>query len=433
MHADRLGVVRLFAAIAVTLSSAVAHAAGPASPATDLVLVADPELGMEGGVRSVDSVIRVVLRYDEVMPTFIRLDEKRPNEKVAAVVARLLQTAAIDFPIAELLSTFTHEVYGHGARGREFGRAPVYSFSLPASYSWLLAPDDHSSHSGTTDFTSGRGGQVDQALPGNFGGIEANLTASHWMTTRIVANDGNAHHGELLAYMAKTVYADSVYGHKIDRLGGTDAGNDVSNYVTNLQDRFNRVSAADRVSIASHLRTAYAWNLLDPTLLFAAWSTVRFVALGDRASTLPMPRAYGIAMYPSTRFALSPFGAEHYLDLFFAKNGVVANVYGRAGSSGLATYDGLGVRVLGWEPLPGRLGLGGELDVWTQPETLLVERNVYERTQILGANVAAHATLYLGERFGITGKLALKSRGYLMSEPIAGGPYGYLGIAVRAF
>ncbi len=433
MPAERARLVSLAAAIAVASSSTLAFAAGPPSPATDLVIVADPELGMEGGVRSVDSLIRVVLRYDELLPTFVRLDEKRPSEKVAAVLARLLQTAAIDFPIAELLSTFTHEVYGHGARGREFDRAPVYSFQLPASYSWFLAPDDHSSHSGTTDFTSGRGGQVDQALPGNFGGIEANLTASHWMTTRLVASDGHAHHGELLAYMAKAVYADSFLGHEIDRLGGTDTGNDVSNYVTNLQDRFNRVSAADRVSIAGRLRTAYAWNLLDPTLLFAAWSAVRFVALGDRTSTLPMPRAYGIAMYPSTRFALSPFGAEHYLDLFFAKNGIVADVYGRAGSSGLATYDGFGVRVLGWEPLPNRLGLGAELDVWTQPETLLAERNVYDRAQILGANVAAHATVYLTPRVGITGKLALKSRGYLMSEPIAGGPYGYLGVAVRAF
>jgi hypothetical protein len=432
VRAEIAGITRIggvVVAIALTVSSAPALA----SPATDLVIVADPELGMEGGVRSVDSVARVVLRYDEALPTFIELDERRPVHRVASVLARLLQLVAIDFPVAELLSTFTHEVYGHGARGREFDRAPVYNFHLPATYGFILAPDDHTSHSATTDFTRGQGGQVDQALPGNFGGIEANLVAAHWMTTRIVASEGLAHHGELLMYMAKTVYADSVYGRKIDRLGGTDGGNDIASYVTNLQDRFNRVSAADRASIAGRLRTAYAWNLVDPTLVFAAWSTLRFVALGERASTLPLARAFGVSMYPSTRFALSPFGAEHYLDLFFAKSGVVANVYGRAGSSGLATYDGVGVRVLGWEPLPGRVGLGGELDVWTQPETLLVERNVYDRAQVVGANIGAHATVYLSDRIGITGKLALKSRGYLMGEPIAGGPYGYLGVAVRAF
>jgi hypothetical protein len=77
-----------------------------------------------------------------------------------------------------------------------------------------------------------------------------------------------------------------------------------------------------------------------------------------------------------------------------------------------------------------RLALGGELDVWSQPETLLEQRAVYERPQIRGFNAALSGDLRLIGSLGITGKLAYKTRGFLAGQPVDDGVYGYVGASI---
>jgi len=77
-----------------------------------------------------------------------------------------------------------------------------------------------------------------------------------------------------------------------------------------------------------------------------------------------------------------------------------------------------------------RLALGGELDVWSQPETLLDERSVYERPQIRGVNAGLTGDLRLVGGLGIMARLAYKTRGYLAGQPIDEGLYGYVGASL---
>jgi hypothetical protein len=117
------------------------------------------------------------------------------------------------------------------------------------------------------------------------------------------------------------------------------------------------------------------------------------------------------------------------LDLFMAKGSTVIDVYARVGSSGLASYTGGGVRALGWRP-HARVSLGAELDVWNQPALLLEQRNVYDPPQRWGVNGGAFGTWTLFGSLGITGKIAYKSSGYLMGQPIDAGAYGYFGVTI---
>src|SRR5262249_44657153 len=159
---------------------------------------------------------------------------------------------------------------------------------------------------------------------------------------------------------------------------------------------------------ARRLQTAYVWNFLDPTFFFAFYSTfVNKVYSGERYSRMPLPSVGGVVFYPAPRFNLSPFGAEHYLDLFLQRGTVLADLYGRAGSSGLASYTGGGARVLGWKPHKA-ISLGGEMDVWKQPELLVEQRNVYAPPDEWGVNGGIFGTLNVFGGAGITGKLAYK-------------------------
>jgi hypothetical protein len=211
---------------------------------------------------------------------------------------------------------------------------------------------------------------------------------------------------------------------------GFEAGNDVGSYITLLAERFNRYRPEDRAAIARRLQTAYVWNFMDPTLGLALYAAARRVVTGDRYVQAPLPHLFGATVYAAPRFGVSPFGAEHYVDLFVGKDGALLDVYGRVGSSGLGSYTGSGVHLTDVAVTP-RVRLGAELDLWSQPETLITVRNAYVRPQVLGAGGGLTGSVAIAAGFGLMGKVAYKSAGYLQGQPLDEGAYGYLGVTYR--
>lgn len=415
----------LVAALAFS-EEAVARADPPQAP---LVVVVDPKLGTEAGIRTVDSVGRLLFRYDEAIPKFVSWNERTVLGKGGAVVGRAVQWLFIDDALADFETTTIHEVFGHGARARQLGQPVKFDFALPGIYCSLLADGDNcTSHAQVSTSTGNR----DRDLLVVMGGVEANLLTAYWIDLRIVQSRGWAHEGDLLVYFAsKLAYRKSFMSTRLDTAGGLETpSDDIDRSVTLLQDRFNLPRREDRHRISSRLRTAYLWNLADPMLWYSAYGVVvRGIFEGERWTRAPLPELGKTIVYAAPRFNLSPFGAEHYLDLMLGRGPSVVALYGRVGSSGLASYSGAGLRAVGL-PVHERLSLGGELDVWSQPETLLDERAVYERPQRRGINVALSADLRVVGRVSLTGKLAYKSRGYLVGEPIDEGPYGYIGASI---
>jgi hypothetical protein len=402
----------------------------PAPPVqAPLVFVVDPKFGMEAGIRTFDSLARVLFRYDEPLAPFLAFDQHRTPGKIAAVALRIGQLVLLDEPLAELTSTSIHEVFGHGSRAREFGRASKFDFSLPGVYCAVLDSGDCSSHAAAT---ADAGDNRDRDLLRVAGGLEANLLTAYWIDLRAVQARGWVHEGDLLVYAAsKLAYFPTFLSSKLDRAGAVGLpSNDVDQYVTLLQDRFNLPLAEDRHRISSRLRTAYLWNFADPMLWYSAYGVFyRGVGLGERWTKAPLPTIGKTTFYAAPRFGLSPFGAEHYVDVFLGRGTSAVALYGRVGSSGLASYTGAGIRAIGVR-VHDRLALGGELDVWSQPETLLEQRAVYERPQIRGFNAALSGDLRLIGSLGITGKLAYKTRGFLTGQPVDDGVYGYVGASI---
>lgn len=398
-------------------------------PQAPLVFVIDPKLGTEAGIRSADSFGRVLFHYDEAIPAFVTFNEKTALGKTGAVIGRSLQFLLIDDPLASFETTAIHEVFGHGSRARALGQQVKFDFALPGIYCSVLTDGDNcTSHAQVSTATGNR----DRDLLVVMGGVEANFLTAHWINLRLMRANGWAHQGDLVVYLSsKLSYASSFLSTRLDTAGGLETpSDDIDRSVTLLQDRFNLPRPEDRYRISSRLRTAYLWNLADPMLAYSIYGVLyRGIWRGERMTQAPMPSIGKTTFYAAPRFNLSPFGAEHYVDVFLARGRSVVTLYGRAGSSGLATYTGAGVRALGLE-VHDRLSLGGELDVWSQPETLLDDRAVYERPQRRGLNVGLSADLRLFGGVGITGRLAYKTGGYLVGQPIDEGPYGYLGASI---
>jgi hypothetical protein len=408
-------------AIAAGLSvTGDAHAEDP------LVFVGDPKMGVESTVRSTDSVARLFYRYEGVLPD-AGIDESRFPGNVLGVLGRAVKLILVDEPLAELTSEISHEVGGHGGRARELGLDPTFLFYLPIVYRKVFAPSDEARAGAFTQFLTRNAVEGDRAMLGTLGGLEANYVHAWWINARIVRARGRVHHGDLLVYLAsKLPYADSVYSVPPEG----DGGNDIASYVTHLQDRFNRWRPDDRRAISRRLGAGYVWNLVDPTLFYAVYGTlVANVGQGRPVTKMPLPRIGDTTVLLSPRFALSPFGAEQTLDLFLGQGSGMLDLYGRVVSSGLADAYGVGARVLGIRA-GDRTTLGAEIDLWRQPELLLDARGVFDRPQRLGLNAGAFFDVRVASIFGITGKIASKTPGWVVGQPASGGLHGYLGVSL---
>lgn len=343
----------------------------------------------------------------------------------ADVFGRALKVSLLDLPLAQLSSTLIHEVFGHGARARESGLQPSFRFTLPLPYRIVLDPD--TSHGGFTN--RARTGHTERDLVMLLGGIEANhLTAWALLHDQILPRQA-AHYGESLLYLeSKLSYATTM----LFDLHAPDSGgaSDPHNYVQALQQRFNRWRPSERRDIAAHLRAAWLWTLSDPMLWISLYNVVvGHIYQGRRFHRPPQFALGSVRLFPATRFNLSPFGPEHYIDLFATHRGVLWSLYGRIGSGGLARHGGGGLRFSGHRLARG-LHLGGAIDVWRQPETLYRHRNVFTRPDRVGIGTDLRLRWRAFGRIGLVGKLGAKSAGYLMGQPVGGGLYGYLGFAL---
>ncbi len=416
------------AALAVVLCFCATARAEEPPPRAPLVFVADPKLGVETSVRTLDSLGRLAFRYEDALPSS-KLGTSDP-ERLARYWLEVLRLVFLDAPLAELTSTVTHEVAGHGGRGRELGLRPTYKLSLPGIYRTLFSADVDGEVGGFTRFETKGIVEGTRALVGSSGGLEANYVHAWWINARIARDRGWVHHGDLLVYAySKIAYVDTFMESPSKWATGT-SGDDVASYVEDLQSLSNGWRSEDRRRIAKRLQAGYLWNLADPTLLYALYATLEPFVRARHPMRMPLPTIGDTTLLLSPRFGLTPFGAEQALDVFLTdRRGRMLDVYGRVGTSGLWSYHGLGARLFGL-PAGDRVRLGGELDLWRQPELLLDQRGVFDPPMRLGMNAGLFGDVRITDVFGLTGKLAAKTPGYVAGQPLEGGLHGYVGASI---
>lgn len=394
-----------------------------------LVFVADPKMGVETSVRTIDSLGRAAFRYEDALPA-IDVGSGFFGRAVG-YFGRLAKLVFFDEPIAEVSAMLAHEVGGHGARGRELGLRPTFQFYLPGVYRSIFSAHVEADTAAFTSYETAGVIEGSRSILSKLGGLEANYVQAWWINARIVRAHGSVHQGDLLVYVsAKLPYVETFFSPGLERRS-SPSPNDVASYVTDLQELSNGWRAEDRRRIARRLRAGYLWNVLDPTLLYSMYATVaETLVAGKRSLQMPLPTIGGTTLLVSPRFNLTPFGAEQYLDVFLAdRRGRLLDVYARVGTSGLASYHGAGGRLLGVRATD-RVTLGAELDLWRQPQLLLDQRGVFDPPLRAGVNTGLYGDIALTRELSLTGKLAAKTPGYAMGLPVTGGPHGYLGVSL---
>lgn len=409
---------------ALLLSPRVFAAEPSLGDAPPLTFLAGPRWDMESGVRSIDSLRRMLSVYDELFSKRFDVDETTVVGKGLGLTRRAVQLLLLDLPMIDFQQALLHEVFGHGARFREAGISPNYGLNLPMPYGLLLIKNPQPSYTlGEHSDISDVNRLVDLA------GIESEFTMAYWVMLGMVQRDGEMHYSDLMAYGFHKMNTITALSSPFPLSDG-DGWGDTDNYVLGLQYSNLSQHAPSQQQIGTTLGRAYLLNYVDPTLWLAAFHGVWTYGIkGETHAWIPMLRVGEVHLYPGTRFNLSPFGAEHYFDVFARWKALTCDIYGRVGSSGLAPYAGGGGRAFGVAPGRG-LHLGGEFDLWVQPQLYLETTTLPQQRPLRGGgNLALHVDWSLYKGLGITGKIGGKTGGYGMGLPANPGPYGYFGLS----
>lgn len=337
---------------------------------------------------------------------------------------------AYEFFFAAGLSTFQHEVFGHGSRGREFGLDPDYVFGIDFSGGTGLGKDPET---------------MEQLVAIAAAGTESDSILAHRILQDLYAGAGTDASKIPLMAIAKIDFSlyclitEDPGDSREDFVDAYTNGNDVAYWLVSRQAQrsggdpgavWNNEHAVDfndplLQDNYDDVRAAAIWNLVDPAALAAMYSYVADHVIRGRSQVRPpvVPLGGGFGLTAGTRAFMGLAEVTRFLDLYLVTPGPLVNVYARdLDSSSDRTYGaGGGLHRI---PLGPRVALSLQADFWEEPDSA---EGLYAGT---GWNANGELSVRVSRYVGLAGKVGSKSAGFFPGTPLADGFYGGAGLLV---
>jgi hypothetical protein len=313
-----------------------------------------------------------------------------------------------------MIDVVQHEVFGHGARLREFG-------SKDLEYHLEAVPPYGHAH-GWTSWKTAPILSADEDVTMRIAGMESELVMAAEIRNRVLErNQLNYREANLyfVGRLANTIYAYSTHPSDISAYNG----NDIANYVRVVSIRNPNVTL-------SRIQTLTLLNVLDPLTIEWFYSAHKYIAKGEIMSALPTVQIGKENVLFGLHFSLTPFGYEYTLESFLRDSNRIAEVTGSVGSAdeGMSAALKVGTDRL-WSR--GAIKIGGHLNVWQQPMLFLLKDDFFNPdTQTIGGLIAMTASCKFAEHAGLIVEVGYKSRGYVAGEALDSGPIIRGGISI---
>lgn len=380
-------------AFLVSLALLIAFTAATASAdqtASRYPLVADPEWTSFSGARDISSLLRLADRGLDAVESLLG-----PLPWYAGIPLRLGRFLAVDAPLSMFLTWTQHEVFGHGARGREFGLDPTFSLAVPPPYDFSMPNprthwDAHRAEMLSPDqqvllITAG---QESEALLEDELARQA-FVSGHWGRT----ND---------TFLFMRLLGD------MSRL--FRGGSDFAEYRRLVRSRSSEAGIAKWPLV-----TRWA---LDPLIWWAFYDAFYMhLVRGAGPSALPSIGVGDLLWLPRPDHRLAPWGQELGISNLFrfpdglAEAGLLVGPFGE---------DETAVTLLAgmtWFDLAKGLDLGGRLGFWWQPK-------------MNGGLLELECGFGMPGDLRLFGMLGVKSTGYVVGRQLAAGVYFESGVSL---
>jgi hypothetical protein len=354
---------------------------------------------------------------NSLLPPFL-FSEEEFLPKAGGMLYRLGKTVLLDNIMDHVVILIQHEVFGHGARYREYG-------SWDNSYHISLFPP----------FGPGSGWASSDAFSKTLSQEERILTA-------VAGNEANT----LLSLRLRTVWLRRGKINFRETMLYTFAAQNITYYIVRTRIRGNnggditaylsRINALHSGTGGSQSLDDLLWsclcNLLDPFQYFAlAGYFHTYLVTGEEYFALPMFDFGAFRYLPAAHFYLTPFGVEFYLDNYLKFETFLLYNYIRVGLPTFEPFFGAGFDVSGLK-LTDWLFLHGRLDIWHQPAARYgTESGMVTGSAGLGVLAAVGADFMFTPKAGLTAQGGFKTDGFVPGKPLNNGFFFSAGLAFR--
>jgi hypothetical protein len=376
-------------------------------------------MSIVAGVSSVRTARHILGELQDILIPSRLSSESTLSSKLGGIAYRMLTLTFIDGPLDVLENTTVHEIFGHGARAREFGRSVSYHIDLPPPYG------PGGGYTTTVDLNLGVNISRVEHLAFIVGGIETgNISTAH--LTRQWAERDTLDYREALRFVNASL---SVLNNT--RRGG---GSDGAFYAAFLNDLF--LSSGGRIVHQSTISRRARLNLVNPFFAYALYrSTVSYLIGGHTEFTVPMLSiGAGIRYVGWLRYVLTPFGPQYGMEHLFRRNDQVVGL-------GIRISDGLGESTFGAGIRVRHLArgehysIGARLEIWSQPEFDLLGASVGTRAGGFGTALISTIRFDPGPVPGGAARwsfdLGYKTPGFVEGEALDRGLVLRMGVALR--
>lgn len=294
-----------------------------------------------------------------------------------------------------------HEVFGHGARAREF-KVPVLRYQV-------LPYSGYTQLSYKYNFLTPNEKIAIDAAGMEATGILAKRIRDYWLASKFI--DEREAHLYVLNALDQPLYALNTRREPYNNIHNS---NDISSYVAQINQWYGH-----QVLSVRRLRQLALFDFLDPYLYYSFFSMGMYIVEGVQCWEYPMIPIGDYQYLPGFRIALAPYGPETQFINYIrsAENTIQARF--RYGHTDQRKSWGAGVEITRfWSS--DLINLDAKLEIWNQPR--LFKANAGQATPKFGAGLWGTLRWCVFSQVELLGQVGYKSSGYVPAEPLKSGP-----------
>jgi hypothetical protein len=270
---------------------------------TNYPLFYDKDQSMQFGANNSLIVHKALYSFqDQYIPDTL-WEENKFIKKSLGIGYRMTKLFFLDFQEDFLIYLVQHEVFGHGARYREFG-SKNNSYKLNLFYPFGSA-------SGQANAGSIYQTTPHKTISASIAGVQANRTLSSTLSHQILLSD-QIHYRQALLYLMsqsdQLIYTWTDYYNSVS--GKT--GGDMNGYVNKLNNIYlnkGKTYSLKQMSLQSLV------SIVNPLQMYSAFTILYTYAIKGQKhlSNIPMIKIGKIKYLPLFNYNISPFGGEYVL------------------------------------------------------------------------------------------------------------------------
>ncbi len=387
---------------------------------SESAILIDRRLTMPVGVSSLLLLESLVWRAeDAVLPR--RLGPAGRENRVLGIGYRAAGLVLLDAPTSLFSSVALHEIFGHGARVREFRWSASYHLDWPAPYGAGGGVTE-------TDFGVGTTVTATELLALTAGGMEADNLTGTALGRRWAALNRITYREALRYLFSQADQFGYLHGSPLGE------GDDVEAYLASLNGI--RAAAGQPALGRSDLARQSDVGLLNPLLWYSFASVLSsHLVSGTDTGRIPMLKLGTLRYLPYLRYSLSPFGPEVHSEHLIRGGERLLSADLRIGVGGGSRTWGFGASLSKLISRP-RFELDGRVSVWHQPGFSLGGRT--ERpfkggmgglASVTGRWHTTGASLFQLP-IAVVAEVGYKARGFLEGEALGGGAIVRIGMGL---